>query len=235
MPETPFQEPHCGSCPVRKASDRLCRKKDGKAPPDCPTAHHEQLTREVFTREYKNDPEALRLAQVAAKVERAGYRDRPAGIGGGLEPVTPRIVEIVGFARNMGYKKLGLIFCFGLRHEAAVVAEILQTNGFDVVSACCKAGNVPKADLGLGPEDQLSPCGPEAMCNPILQAELMNRAKGDFNVMLGLCVGHDTLALKHVEAPVTVLAVKDRLLGNNPLAAVYMYDGYMSYLKKPLF
>jgi uncharacterized metal-binding protein len=72
------------------------------------------------------------------------------------------------------------------------------------------------------------------MCNPILQAELMNRAKVDFNVMLGLCAGHDSLALKHVEAPVTVLGVKDRLLGNNPLAAVYMYESDINYLKKPL-
>jgi uncharacterized metal-binding protein len=84
------------------------------------------------------------------------------------------------------------------------------------------------------PEDQLSPNGPEAMCNPVLQAELMNRAGVDFNLMLGLCVGHDSLALKHLEAPVTVVGVKDRLLGNNPLACVYMYNSYMSYLKKPL-
>jgi uncharacterized metal-binding protein len=27
-------------------------------------------------------------------------------------------------------------------------------------------------------------------------------------------------------APVTVLAVKDRVLGHNPLAAIYLADGY---------
>jgi uncharacterized metal-binding protein len=39
-------------------------------------------------------------------------------------------------------------------------------------------------------------------------------------------VGHDSLFMKHSEVPVTVLAVKDRVLGHNPLAAVYLADGY---------
>ncbi len=31
------------------------------------------------------------------------------------------------------------------------------------------------------------------MCNPVLQALIMNDAKVDFNVLLGLCVGHDSM------------------------------------------
>jgi uncharacterized metal-binding protein len=42
------------------------------------------------------------------------------------------------------------------------------------------------------------------------------------------------MALKYLEAPATVFAVKDRLLAHNPLAAIYMYDSYYRYLKKPL-
>lgn len=48
--------------------------------------------------------------------------------------------------------------------------------------------------------------------------------------MLGLCVGHDTLFMKYAKAPMTVLAVKDRVTGHNPLAAVYLAQGY--YNKK---
>jgi uncharacterized metal-binding protein len=48
----------------------------------------------------------------------------------------------------------------------------------------------------------------------------------DLNVLMGLCVGHDSLFFRHSAAPVTVLAVKDRVLGHNPLAAVYQADGY---------
>jgi uncharacterized metal-binding protein len=43
-------------------------------------------------------------------------------------------------------------------------------------------------------------------------------------------VGHDTLVLKYLEKPATVLAVKDRVTGHNPLAAIYMAEGY--YKKK---
>jgi uncharacterized metal-binding protein len=41
------------------------------------------------------------------------------------------------------------------------------------------------------------------------------------NVLLGLCVGDDTLFIKHSKAPVTVLAVKDRVLAHNPLGVLY--------------
>jgi len=53
-------------------------------------------------------------------------------------------------------------------------------------------------------------------------------------VLLGLCVGHDSLFFKHATAMGTVLAVKDRLLGHNPLAAIFQYESYYRYLKKPL-
>jgi uncharacterized metal-binding protein len=65
------------------------------------------------------------------------------------------------------------------------------------------------------------------MCNPIAQAEFLNGEETDFNIVLGLCVGHDTLFFKYSKAPVTVLAVKDRALAHNPLGALYLADGYM--------
>ena len=56
-----------------------------------------------------------------------------------------------------------------------------------------------------------------AMCNPIAQAELMNEANTELNVMLGLCVGHDTLFIRHSKAPVTIIAAKDHVYNNAPL------------------
>jgi uncharacterized metal-binding protein len=70
------------------------------------------------------------------------------------------------------------------------------------------------------------------MCNPIFQAYVVNDAGTDFNVLLGLCVGHDSLFFKYTEAPTTVLAVKDRVTGHNPLAAVYLSESYYSWLDK---
>jgi len=60
------------------------------------------------------------------------------------------------------------------------------------------------------------------MCNPIAQAQILNEQLTDFNIVVGLCVGHDSLFFKHSEAPVTVLVAKDRVLGHNPAAALYV-------------
>jgi uncharacterized metal-binding protein len=64
------------------------------------------------------------------------------------------------------------------------------------------------------------------MCNPIGQAMMLNNAETDLNIIMGLCVGHDSLFMKYSEAPVTVLAVKDRVLAHNPLGALYLSDSY---------
>ncbi len=64
------------------------------------------------------------------------------------------------------------------------------------------------------------------MCHPIAQAEILNEADTDFNIMLCLCVGHDSLFLKHSKALCTVLAAKDRVFGHAPLLALYQSKSY---------
>ena len=71
------------------------------------------------------------------------------------------------------------------------------------------------------------------MCNPIYQAKLFNYEKTEFNILLGLCVGHDSLFFKFSEAPTTVLAVKDRVTGHNPLAAIYLSHSYYRKINHP--
>ena len=141
-----------------------------------------------------------------------------------------RMEEIVEFSRRMGYRKIGLIFCIALKNEAKTVDRILRANGFEVCSAICKNGSHPKRALGISDAQSVSGCADEAMCNPIAQALLMNQEGTDFNVLLGLCVGHDSLAIKYLDAPVTVLAVKDRVTGHNPMGPIYLADG--PYIKK---
>ena len=104
-----------------------------------------------------------------------------------------------------------------------MVTDILERNGFEVASVCCKVGAVPKERIGIKPEEKIS--GPdlyESMCNPITQARILDEEGVDFVILLGLCVGHDSLFIKYCQAPMTVLAVKDRVTGHNPLAAVYL-------------
>jgi len=132
----------------------------------------------------------------------------------------------MAFAHRCGYSRLGLAHCIGLQDEAAVVKRVFEANGLRTEAVACKAGAFPKEVLGLTDDDKVAPGEFESMCNPIGQARLLAEAGTELNVLLGLCVGHDSLFFKHSVAPVTVLAAKDRVLGHNPLAAVYQVDGY---------
>jgi uncharacterized metal-binding protein len=128
-----------------------------------------------------------------------------------------RLEEISMFAKEAGYARLGLAFCISVKKEASLVAEYLKRS-FKVESAICKITGIDKDEHGM---TRIKDDGLEVACNPIGQARIMNRAGTDLNIQMGLCVGHDILFQKYSEAPVTVLAVKDRILANNPLGAVY--------------
>ena len=218
--------PSCAKCPFQWP-ERLCKTEDGKGMASCPTENKPELLKKSMAR-YEN-PEVLRFAQNASEQEAACYQRLDEN---SVKPMKPRIVEIAEFAHRMDYKKLGLIFCVGLASEAKIVDTFYRGWGFEMVSVACKAGRTPKEDIGLKEEQKILPNTFESMCNPIYQAEIVNNIKVDFNILLGLCVGHDSLVLKYLDAPVTILAVKDRLLGHNPLAAVYNINSYYSHLKK---
>lgn len=170
------------------------------------------------------------FARQASLQERDGYSDRECGYAK-VRPAKTRVEEILDFIGKMGYRKIGMAFCMGLQKEAAVVEKLFSSRGLEMVSVICKIGRVPKEALGLGDEDKVAIGTMEPMCNPILQAEVLNREQTEFNILLGLCVGHDSLFLKYADAPCTVLAVKDRVTGHNPLAAIYTLDSYYRALK----
>ena len=222
--------PGCARCPF-EPSGRICQDEDGKAPPFCPTVNEAQVIEKAL--EELKKPEILEFARQASIQEGEGYADRELGYAR-ARPHKPRIVEIIEFAGKMKYKKIGLVFCIGLWREAKVVESLLAANGFKVVSGLCKVGRVPKEMLGVRDDQKIKIGCFEPMCNPIAQAFLFNEEKTEFNVIMGLCVGHDSLFLKYAQAPCTVFAVKDRLLGHNPLAAIYNIDSYYRSLKVPI-
>ena len=180
-----------------------------KAPNNCPTNNRNF---DVILKRYK-EKENYKIANVSAKIVMEDYRTKT------------RIIEIIDFAKEMGYKKLGLAFCVGLSKEALITTQILKEHGFDVESIICKVGSVNRDLIGIEKCDV-------PMCNPIAQAKFLNEKNTDLNILLGLCVGHDTLFFRYSKAPVTVFAVKDRVLAHNPLGAIYQAD---SYYKKDLF
>ena len=220
-------ESDCAQCPF-KGSQRLCKVEGGKAPESCPTANKQDLIAESLE-EYKK-PSIAEFALQACIQEGEGYSGKDRGYDF-VTPIKPRLQETIEFAGKMGYRKLGLAFCMGLRTEAKVVGALFASKGFEIVSCVCKAGRVPKEEIGLRDDQKIEPGAFESMCNPVFQAMVMNDAKTEFNIVMGLCVGHDSLFLSHATAPCTVLAVKDRVTGHNPLAAVYTLDSYYRSLK----
>lgn len=204
----------CDSC--KKHSCKSGNLED--APLNCPCRELEKI--QEIKKFYLED-ENMKLAHNSALVEAEGYCQ------------LTRVQEIIKFAQKCNFTKLGLAFCVGLSNEAQVFANILRYHGFQVESLICKNGSIPKNFIDIEREEQVRPyCEFEPMCNPIGQAKLLNERKTDLNILLGLCVGHDSLFIKYSEAPVTVFAVKDRVLGHNPLAAIYTAN---SYYNKKLF
>jgi uncharacterized metal-binding protein len=151
------------------------------------------------------DPEDRRILVAAGEVEALFY--------GTLN----RLEEIAEFARRLSVRRVGLAFCVGFSGEARAAADFLaDACGFDLVSVCCKVGGLPKEALGAPSRPWIG----TVTCNPVEQARVLDEAGCGLAVVLGLCVGHDSLFLRHIAAPATVLAVKDRLLAHNPVAAL---------------
>jgi len=199
----------CATCRVQACSGEPGAR---AYPAFCPMSQDTEALREA--REAYDDDETRELALAAARTEADRY------------PLEPRVEEVMSFARRIGARRLGIASCVGLIREAGMLQEIFESNGFEVASVCCKVGSIPKEEIGLADEEKIHPGQFEALCNPIGQAKLLNEAGTDLNVVVGLCVGHDSLFFRHSEAPVTVLIAKDRVTGHNPAAVLYTSHSY---------
>ena len=196
-------------------------------PDNCPT-RTEKPVLDAVLEEYAR-PEVAEFARQASIQEYECYMHLPEG----LTPRNPRVEEVAQFAKKMGYRRLGIAFCTGLRDEARILNEILVRRGFEVVSVCCQVGGVPKETIGITQDQKIGGHGAwETMCNPIAQAKLLNEAGTEFNIAVGLCVGHDALFFKYAEAPTTVLIAKDRVFGHNPAAGLYLSKSYYRKLRR---
>jgi len=198
----------CTKCTVFR-----CRtlEKDRKVPPFCPTEQYPNLAKESIEKNKLPENIAIHLAW-------RQMMDRLANPEKGRDKWSwTRVDEIMEYARIRGMKKLGIGTCFGLMEEAKLLSDILEQNGFEVVSVSCLCGEVNPGDVGIGGQ---------IFCNPIMQAELLNQESTELNIMVGLCLGHDILFLRHCKAETTPLVVKDRALGHNTVAALYLSQGY---------
>lgn len=200
----------CALCTVQACGAEPGAK---KLPPYCPISTEPELLQQV-KQAYLEQEELQRLARESARTESAGYCR------------TTRIEDIMDFARRIGAHKLGIAHCIGLMHEAKLAREILIAGGFEVYTVCCKVGSIAKETIGLRDDEKVRPGQFEALCNPVGQAAVLAQAGTQLNIVVGLCVGHDSLFFMHSKAPATVLVAKDRLLGHNPVACLYTSHSY---------
>ncbi len=188
-------------------------------PSFCPIKESPELVKKV-SRTYRH--ERISNFYVKAALTEKGCYDESEALEGRTLPLRPRIREIAEFAKNIGAKRIGLAFCNGLAEEASRISAILEKHGLEVESVVCCCGAVDKTEHGVPAEYKVKGKDAfEASCNPLLQAELLNRAGTAFNVLVGLCVGHDMLFTSNSKAPVTTLVVKDRYTGHNPVISLY--------------
>jgi uncharacterized metal-binding protein len=211
---TKIDVPTCSEC-----KQLHCYRHDKRYPKHCLTTALDEAERvELMARYAGADAADSLIANAAAEVEGLYY--------GKIN----RVEETVAFARRIGAARIGIATCFGLIEETRTLVKILRLAGFQTFTALCKVGSIDKSEMGI-PENLKIKCDSyEAGCNPILQARLLNREHTGLNIIMGLCVGHDSLFIKHSEAPVTTLVVKDRVLGHNPVSALYTVGSYSAHL-----
>lgn len=199
-----------------------CSKRNSTYPEFCLTEALTEEELQEIVKIYTEKKAVNRIAVASAQVEGAFYGRYT------------RVEEIMEVAKRIGAKKIGIATCVGLIEESRIFARILKKNGFEVYGVACKVGSVDKTTIGVAEEYTKLTGG--VMCNPILQAKLLNKAKTDFNVVVGLCVGHDSLFYKYSRALTTTLITKDRVLAHNPAGALYQSRAYYKrLLEKPLW
>ncbi len=213
-----YHDPACAYCPDNVRACRVGESAE-RGPGYSPTKV-DQDGIDYAAGEY-DDAEVRRISQVSAVVEADGYCK------------WTRVEEICEFAKRMGFKQVGIATCISFVDHAKVLSGILESHGLSVASVACKHGGIAKEELGLKDEQKVRPGNYEAICNPVGQAELLKRAGCELNIVLGLCVGHDSLFFNHAEGLTTVLVTKDRVLAHNPVAALNLADTYYSRVWGP--
>ena len=139
----------------------------GKFPAVCAMKKHKDLIEET-TQKGWTDPEARRLNIACENLLINGYDEQRGA-------QWSRVEELLHFARDMKYQKIGIAFCVGLFKEAKILHNILEKNGFEAVSVNCMAGGISRKELEKKYSVRTCEFAGKIMCNPLMQAEVLNR------------------------------------------------------------
>lgn len=135
-------------------------------------------------------------------------------VDGGRAGTLSRMEEILEFSRTMGYRKIGIAYCYGMEETAMAVRDILRANGLPAFGVSCTVGGLRQDQVNR--QSHLS----GVSCSPLNQAAQLNAQHAELAIVIGLCMGHDILFNREFAGDVTTLVVKDRPNHHEPLAGI---------------
>lgn len=184
----------CADC-----KKRSCLLYDHANPPkNCPM-NDKELQKEALDAYFAEDDGKMLRESINTAIEGKKARET-------------RILEAIRFAKKMGWHKIGIAHCIGFCREASMAAKLIRAAGLEVETVVCTNGGINLCEFMDLPEDQLDDVehNYSVSCNPIGQAKFLEKAGTDYNLVFGLCVGHDALFLKNSHCLASVIMVKDR-------------------------
>lgn len=139
-------------------------------------------------------------------------------VDGGRAGTLTRLEEIAEYAKLKDYRRLGVAYCYGMEQEAALLRDYLQKKDFQTVMVSCTVDGIPECEVNTAAGGQ------SVSCNPIGQANALNRSGAEFTILMGLCLGHDILIQKKLNMDFTTWIVKDRVTKHRPMDALPGYS-----------
>jgi uncharacterized metal-binding protein len=176
-----------------------CRDKKCKSAQSC---EREQFLSNDILQKYEKS-ENQKIVQAASAL-----------VDNGRAGTLSRLEEIVEFIGNMGYKKSGLAYCYGMENQAILIKKYFSKKEIKLSTVACSVGGIAQNSINK------ESCIYNVSCNPIGQAEQLNAEGADFVIIMGICLGHDVLLQRNLKADFTTFVVKDRVYNYNPLLAI---------------
>jgi uncharacterized metal-binding protein len=176
-----------------------CNKKTCRTGVPC---GNEKFDIETVTEQFLS-PENQKIVQAAAQL-----------VDNGRAGTLSRLEEIIEFIKTMQYQKVGLAYCYGMEQYASVVRDIFKKEGILLQTVSCSLGAILQDAINV------NSCIHKISCNPIGQAFQLNAENVDFVIIMGICLGHDILLQKNLQADFTTFIVKDRTHKNNPMESL---------------
>ncbi len=98
---------------------------------------------------------------------------------------------------------IGVASCLGSIETARTVIEAIESEGMKTTLVTCKLGGLTVKNI----DKPGVPCEHPG-CNPVAQAKILNGLNVPVVVLVGLCIGHDMIFIKHCKSYVIPFITK---------------------------